>query len=63
MDTTQFEINTGIIKGDSVAFCLLITILEYALRNVVNEEEGQPFSSSGVETPTVRCGGPERRAV
>ena len=53
-DTTRFEINTGILKGNSVAYCLLITVLDYALRPAVDEEEGQTHSNPGVETTSIR---------
>ena len=39
-ETTNFNINTGVLQGDPLVPYLLITVLDYALRTAIDDREG-----------------------
>ena len=39
-ESTNFNINTGVLQGDPLAPYLFIVVLDYALRTAIDEREG-----------------------
>ena len=39
-ETTNLNINTGVLKGDPLAPYLFVIVLDYALRTAIDEREG-----------------------
>ena len=44
-ETTNFNINTGILQGDPLAPYLFIIVLDYALRTAIDDREGLTLTS------------------
>ena len=44
-ETTNFNINTGVLKGDPLAPYVFIIVLDYALRTAIGDREGLTLTS------------------